>query len=1122
MSKDIKLEATLLEKDSNGLIDWDSIIDQLTTNLYIDETKNGDNTIGGSRALFDDQYRRTLLQADATGTLPDYLNPRPLINKLGLEYREARHDEIPMHIKNMDFTNKILEEGGDIPEDEYLVGNLTLEQLYDLLDFGNDKVLGIDDARIALGMYAVYSTGSAAQPILFFGRVFDYGERQEITEFTPEEWAISIATVVDRIWDEDEQRHDVLLDYIDDGINRHSIQIPIVKRGDGTYFLDCHPTTYQNVDVPVGPVDRDEYSCYFNEEGKTATECAQDFVNKADSIHYDGGIIIDARLATKILVIVDQINKRNGTQKAFVTKEDFVAYVKETGIFPSNRLSKLNSYLNLLMPRYSRRVEVEDLNKNFWVLGQVCDALVEAVWRDDGIVDAINTIIKQLNKITSEVNLINLLLGLDGQTQVKLEGNKFASMCQGYSLTDLYVNIQKGSGARKIKVPIYNNLSNYSRELDYTDYESFCSSWNKVGAYPNGGQNNSTTSLNLWDVYESTQPFRIADNPSSKAEMEGKKMVHPFFYNISTDASSANTGSTRDGWYLKTLDNMLADGADFQFVKDLNLIMYNPSYYAYYRASGSNEFSLAEIIISDKSAGRATYRYDATKVLAIPNNSVAELELIMINFDPSKVNTDKAYVKGIEGSLPGGVSNYTDYQPLNLHLECCSRATYRYSPSFVLKDAVYGRKTGIGIQYLQPSLTDKSGEKYRDLVQLSNMLTPTESLTAPCTGELKEVSESATTTTVRSSLGCYSYLTIAGETGSTGAMTYVASGAARPNGLIQGRISQGLNNTGMCWSSAANQDPAVGYESQFRYLIDTVNSAYGGLKGTRRLTLSSGVKDGTIPLNAVAAQTYTWDGQSYTVTGGWYTQGLFTNFININGDASSGRVTTSYMTELINADNEVRGMAKINAFTESIGLIYGNAFALTQYPNRVNPALEPCVMTDIANYGDAFVSNVRHVRQVFIIPICYDYEAQNDNYERDIYADLNHTAFILFNWGAIAKDVATSSTEARYLAHNIDNCWVSNGEWVFDRPPIGYIIIGAAADMPTGKGNINHSSDHNWDNPNGDCDFHYPMFYGKKIANSPYTFLWPNEGAGRQTSAWKATNIPTDALTITRIDKHIH
>jgi hypothetical protein len=30
---------------------------------------------------------------------------------------------------------------------------------------------------------------------------------------------------------------------------------------------------------------------------------------------------------------------------------------------------KLKRYLNLLMPRYSRRVEVEDLDKNFWVIG---------------------------------------------------------------------------------------------------------------------------------------------------------------------------------------------------------------------------------------------------------------------------------------------------------------------------------------------------------------------------------------------------------------------------------------------------------------------------------------------------------------------------------------------------------------------------------------------------------------------------------------------------------------------------------------------------------------------------------------------------------------------------------
>jgi len=55
--------------------------------------------------------------------------------------------------------------------------------------------------------------------------------------------------------------------------------------------------------------------------------------------------------------------------------------------------------------------------------------------------------------------------------------------------------------------------------LDYTDWESFCSSWNKTGAYPNGGQNNSTTSLNLWDLYQSTVAFDVADNPTSKSQI---------------------------------------------------------------------------------------------------------------------------------------------------------------------------------------------------------------------------------------------------------------------------------------------------------------------------------------------------------------------------------------------------------------------------------------------------------------------------------------------------------------------------------------------------------------------------------------------------------------------------
>lgn len=41
--------------------------------------------------------------------------------------------------------------------------------------------------------------------------------------------------------------------------------------------------------------------------------------------------------------------------------------------------------VNLLMPQYRRRVEVEDLNKNFWVISQVLSILLNQVFGDDGL-----------------------------------------------------------------------------------------------------------------------------------------------------------------------------------------------------------------------------------------------------------------------------------------------------------------------------------------------------------------------------------------------------------------------------------------------------------------------------------------------------------------------------------------------------------------------------------------------------------------------------------------------------------------------------------------------------------------------------------------------------------------
>jgi len=73
-----------------------------------------------------------------------------------------------MNIRNMDYTNKIKREDEEEESEEYMVGSLTLEELYHALDVCNDGVLGIDDAWAVLNIYAIYSTHAEAYEVEFF------------------------------------------------------------------------------------------------------------------------------------------------------------------------------------------------------------------------------------------------------------------------------------------------------------------------------------------------------------------------------------------------------------------------------------------------------------------------------------------------------------------------------------------------------------------------------------------------------------------------------------------------------------------------------------------------------------------------------------------------------------------------------------------------------------------------------------------------------------------------------------------------------------------------------------------------------------------------------------------
>jgi hypothetical protein len=62
------------------------------------------------------------------------------------------------------------------------------------------------------------------------------------------------------------------------------------------------------------------------------------------------------------------------------------------------------------MPQYARRVEVEDLNKNFWVIGQVLDALTQGLLGPNGVYSSLEQMLEELSQLWQNTSYIwNLL-----------------------------------------------------------------------------------------------------------------------------------------------------------------------------------------------------------------------------------------------------------------------------------------------------------------------------------------------------------------------------------------------------------------------------------------------------------------------------------------------------------------------------------------------------------------------------------------------------------------------------------------------------------------------------------------------------------------------------------------
>lgn len=109
-----------------------------------------------------------------------------------------------------------------------------------------------------------------------------------------------------------------------------------------------------------------------------------------------------------------------------------------------------NSIINLLMPQYARRVEVEDLDKNFWVIGVTLDCIINALWgRANSVIETILDIIDELIDIRNTIG-DNTVIDID----LRIGNSDIKNFYKQLELDDMHFQLKTDTSTREIDIPI--------------------------------------------------------------------------------------------------------------------------------------------------------------------------------------------------------------------------------------------------------------------------------------------------------------------------------------------------------------------------------------------------------------------------------------------------------------------------------------------------------------------------------------------------------------------------------------------------------------------------------------------------------------------------------------------
>lgn len=209
---------------------------------------------------------------------------------------------------------------------------------------------------------------------------------------------------------------------------------------------------------------------------------------------------------------IKAINSETLAQQTFYLPNE--KFVEQFRLFKKKMLDKVRG-LQLLMPQYHRRVEVEDLDENFWVISVILDAVVNALWGPYGLIDVVRQLIAKVTQIED-------FLGLSNLTGIELLYNGkdelYFDMYSRFLLSGLELKLKTQSGERIIK-NIFKSHTEYVNRNSTTDgYDSreelfFGIQTNEIDSHEEGIE---TGTLYDSDIISSDGAVEVA---------EGKKFI---------------------------------------------------------------------------------------------------------------------------------------------------------------------------------------------------------------------------------------------------------------------------------------------------------------------------------------------------------------------------------------------------------------------------------------------------------------------------------------------------------------------------------------------------------------------------------------------------------------------